>query len=74
MRGRDHAPSEELDLLIDTINDMDIGWKADTCKYQKHHPKRGAHCDKQELAQYTRPALDVEFGSQPNFSEALTEA
>jgi len=22
-----------MDLLISTINDMDLGWKADTCKY-----------------------------------------
>lgn len=34
-----------MDLLIETINGMDIGWKADTCKLQKHHPSYGSHCD-----------------------------
>ena len=34
----DHVPSDEMDLLIETINKMDLGWKADTCKLQKHHP------------------------------------
>jgi hypothetical protein len=29
----DHVPSDNMDLLISTINDMDLGWKADTCKY-----------------------------------------
>jgi hypothetical protein len=36
-------------LLIETINDLDIGWKADTCKYQKHHEKYGAHCEKEHV-------------------------
>lgn len=39
-------PSDETDMLIQTINDMDLGWKADVCKYQKHHANYGAHCDK----------------------------
>jgi hypothetical protein len=42
----EHVPSDEMDLLIETINDMDLGWKADTCKYQKNHAKYGEHCDK----------------------------
>lgn len=29
----EHIPSDDMDLLISTINDMDLGWKADTCKY-----------------------------------------
>jgi hypothetical protein len=28
----DHVPSDEMDLLIETINELDLGWKADTCK------------------------------------------
>lgn len=28
----DHVPSDEMDLLIQTINTIDLGWKADTCK------------------------------------------
>ena len=39
-----HVPSDENDMLIQTINDMDLGWKADTCKLQKHHPNYGSHC------------------------------
>lgn len=42
----DHVPSDEMDLLIEIINESDLGWKADTCKLQKHHEKYGAHCDK----------------------------
>jgi hypothetical protein len=33
----EHKPSDEMDLLIEAINEADLGWKADTCKYQKHH-------------------------------------
>ena len=29
----EHVPSDEMDLLISTINEMDLGWKADVCKY-----------------------------------------
>jgi hypothetical protein len=25
---------------------MDLGWKADTCKYQKSHSSYGSHCEK----------------------------
>jgi len=42
----EHVPTDETDLLISTINAMDLGWKADVCKYQKHHENYGAHCDK----------------------------
>ena len=41
---RNHQPSEINDILIEAINNLDIGWKADTCKYQKHHSKYGDHC------------------------------
>lgn len=27
------------------MNEADLGWKADVCKYQKHHANYGAHCD-----------------------------
>lgn len=32
-----HKPSDEMDLLIETINTSDLGWTADVCKLQKHH-------------------------------------
>ena len=43
----EHKPSDEMDLLISTLNDADLGWKADTCKLQKHHAKygEGRSCD-----------------------------
>ena len=40
-----HVPSDVNDILIEAINQLDIGWKADTCKYQKHHSLYGEHCD-----------------------------
>ena len=40
-----HRPSDEMDILISEVNEADLGWKADVCKYQKHHAKYGAHCD-----------------------------
>lgn len=51
--------------MIDLINDMDIGWKADTCKYSKDHPKRGKNCDKSSLVQKysVRPDQALEFGT-----------
>lgn len=41
----DHKPSDETDLLIQTVNEADLGWKADVCKYQKHHANYGSHCE-----------------------------
>lgn len=41
----EHKPSDANDLLISAINEADLGWKADVCKYQKHHEKYGDHCD-----------------------------
>jgi len=31
-----------MDILISEVNEADLGWKADVCKYQKHHAKYGA--------------------------------
>jgi len=45
----EHKPSDEMDLMISAINEMDLGWKADTCKYQKHHEKYGEHCESEAL-------------------------
>lgn len=53
---------------------MDLGWKADTCKYQKHHSNYGAHCDDQlvMLAQTgSEPIGDVSFGEGVNFDTAV---
>jgi len=36
-----------MDMLIQSVNEADLGWKAEVCKYQKHHALYGAHCDDQ---------------------------
>jgi hypothetical protein len=80
----DHAsfePRDETDLLIETINGLDIGWKADTCKLSKGHANRGAHCDleKTTLAQEKSSNVLNAQGSKPfgqgeDFPAALAEA
>ena len=46
-----HVPSDDTDLLIDAINSMNIGWKADKCKLQKSHQKHpGRDCERVTLA------------------------
>ena len=76
----EHVPSDENDLLIETINSMDLGWKADTCKYQKHHEKYGSHCEAAlNLAQTgssttVRTGGKLEFGKGKEFPAALAEA
>ena len=32
-----HVPNDEMDLLIETVNSGDFGWKADVCMLQTHH-------------------------------------
>lgn len=44
-----HVPNDEMDLLIETVNSGDFGWKADVCMLQKHHHMYDADkCDKKE--------------------------
>lgn len=47
----EHKPSDEMDVFISEVNKADLGWKADTCKYQKSHPLYGKHCGDLVLAQ-----------------------
>ena len=35
-----------MDLLISAVNEANLGWTADVCKYQKHHALYGDHCSK----------------------------
>lgn len=58
----DHVPSDEMDLLIETINSGDFGWKADVCKLQKHHHMYDADkCEKKvNLAQTASSSDDLE--------------
>ena len=45
--GFEDKPSDEMDLLITTMNDHDLGFKMDTCMLQRHHPRfgEGQQCD-----------------------------
>lgn len=68
----DHVPSDEMDLLISTINEADLGWKADVCKLQKHHEQYGSHCDSEvELAQTDSGKT---FGKGDDFQKSLALA
>ena len=76
-----------MDILIQQVNEADLGWKADVCKYQKHHASYGAHCEKEgpvalaqvsdtdEQEEETTPAKK-EFGvdGDQEFQKALTTA
>lgn len=76
----EHVPSDENDLMISAINSLDLGWKADVCKLQKHHADYGAHCDQPlELAQTSAKSGEdqqetLEFGHGEAFKSALEEA
>lgn len=45
----EHRPSDEMDLMIEAVNAADLGWKADTCKYQRSHANYGDHCDNDKV-------------------------
>ena len=74
-----HKPSDETDLLIETINALDIGWSADVCKFQSHHASYGSHCAAQKptnLAQ-KEENFDLEeklFGQGDDFAKAWDDA
>ena len=52
----EHVPSDEMDLLIETINTSNLGWTADICKLQKHHHMYDADkCEGTQLAQTSEP-------------------
>jgi hypothetical protein len=75
----EHKPSDEMDLMIEAVNLADLGWTADVCKYQKSHPKYGAHCDAKEkgslLAQVNSTINDLELGFFDDFNvDELTTA
>lgn len=61
----EHKPSDEIDLLIEAVNEADLGWTADVCKYQKHHSKYGAHCDQDGTITFAQTnSDDVDDGSE----------
>ena len=47
----EHVATDETDKAISFINNQNFGWKADTCKLQKHHAEYGSHCEALILAQ-----------------------
>ena len=57
----EHRPSDEMDILISTVNEADLGWKADVCKYQRHHAKYGSHCDGEKLMLAQTKMRDVDL-------------
>lgn len=79
-----HVPSDENDLLISSINSLDLGWKADTCKLQKHHAQYGDHCealslaqtssDSEEGAESEKLVIAKAFEHHENFAAAWEEA
>lgn len=71
----EHVPTDETDLLISTINGMEgLGWKADTCKYQKHHESYGSHCEGLKLAQVQAKGGQKEWGKGEDFAQVLEKA
>jgi hypothetical protein len=69
-----HRPSDEMDLLIDEVNAADLGWKADVCKYQKHHANYGTHCDALLLAQTSDDNLQVDDEDKSKESKKFDKA
>ena len=60
-----------MDLLIETINSADLGWKADTCKMQPDHEM---YCQESEAVQVDSSEQKdktanqtFEFGEGPGF-------
>ena len=75
----EHVPSDETDLAISFINNQNFGWKADTCKLQKHHAEYGTHCDKPVTLAQTdnndKEKAKSKFGDgSEKFKKAYTKA
>jgi hypothetical protein len=56
-----HNANDETDKAISFINSQDLGWKADTCKFQKHHPEYGSHCDAQKIQQLAQIGISSDI-------------
>jgi len=51
---------------------MDLGWKADTCKMQKHHAEYGTHCDQRDQGQTLAQIIsdsDADESKTKNFGQ-----
>jgi hypothetical protein len=65
----DWAPNEQTDMLIEAVNELDLGWTADSCKYQKGNSKRPSHCDEQKEMSLAHKAK--KFGEGEGWADAL---
>ena len=64
----DHKPSAKMDVLIHTINNSDIGWKADACKLS--NPPKNCHENKiNKLAQVSNADETHAFGEGAEFDK-----
>lgn len=61
-----------MDLLISAVNRADLGWKADTCKLQKHHPEY--HCEETNLAQTSSSTEETVEVDEALFKKSLAAA
>lgn len=57
----EHVPSDEMDLLISTVNQANLGWKASTCKLQKSHKDygKGQNCEDDDLLMISDEEIDA---------------
>jgi len=53
--------------MISAINEADLGWKADVCKYTKTHEKYGDHCDNEEQIVLAQVDSDDTLEGQKEF-------
>jgi hypothetical protein len=69
----DFVPREETDLLIETINSLDLGWKADTCMLRKE--KGSKKCEEPlNLAQTSRIHGKALYQKGDGYKAAVEEA
>jgi hypothetical protein len=61
----EHVPSDEMDLLITSTNEADVGFKLDTCKLQKNHEKFG---EGQDCNDENDEVLLLQLGIEADFN------
>jgi hypothetical protein len=68
----DWIPNEQSDMLIEAVNELELGWTADTCKLQHGNSKRPVQCD--EVKDVSLAHKGKKFGEGKDFDGALKEA
>ena len=61
----EHVPSDEMDLLITSVNNADVGFKLDTCKLQKNHDQFG---EGQECSAENDEIMLLQLGIEVDFN------